>query len=189
MLVQEILAFFARLRAPLESVHWSAPWFALALVSYLVEHFGYLWGPKLALVFPKSAPLFKQRVRGLWAAIVAALFAAGTTGDAKNAILGLLSGLFVPALLVAREELRTKGAPPAALVLLAPVLLDCGGKVPPPKLPPTDEPAYQVCLRQVNELANQEADQLCPPDEVQWLECEHRPAIMDRLRENQEACR
>lgn len=56
----------------------------------------------------------------------------------------------------------------------------------PPKMP-ADEPAYQTCTKLAFKNSDAEADRLCP---LTWDEdCEHRPAIMARLKAAQEACR
>ncbi len=77
-----------------------------------------------------------------------------------------------------------------AAIALASVLEACGLlPAEPPPLPPPDEPAYQVCMSDARKRADAEADRLCPPDEVQWLECEHRPTIKAKQAADQEACR
>lgn len=61
----------------------------------------------------------------------------------------------------------------------------------PPKVPvpPPSEPAYQRCLRVVKAASHREANDLCPPGEVQWLECEHRAGVVRRLEQSQAECR
>lgn len=56
-------------------------------------------------------------------------------------------------------------------------------------VPPPSEPSYQECMRAVKRASHAEANALCPPGAVQWLECEHRQGIVDRLTKNQAACR
>jgi hypothetical protein len=77
----------------------------------------------------------------------------------------------------------------AAAFAVALVLAGCGGRPPVPPLPPSDEAAYQACMRAAYQRADEEGDRLCPPDKVQWLECEHHAAIEAQQKTDQEACR
>lgn len=110
---------WASVRAPLESIHWLAPWVALSIVAYLVELAIDKWGVKwLAGRLPRTARLLERSIDGLWSTILAAAWAAGTTGEAEFAVYGALAGAVFPVLRRAREELA-RPAGPAVILLLA----------------------------------------------------------------------
>ncbi|HSC87431.1 MAG TPA: hypothetical protein VLC09_09190 [Polyangiaceae bacterium] len=190
----------------LTNIHPLLPWGLLTLSTWLLVYSVRRWLPSLWLpltLWPNPEGPASVVVQGLPSVIFAAAFAGVTTGEPINTVLGAVAGALAPlwhhalrwlpgpyqgalhaaatqaAKRVAAWEKAKKAGGASLLVLL---VLGCS-----PKLPP-DEPAYQACQARVASDWRQRRRELCPPAEVQWLECSHRVALMAELEAEQEAC-
>lgn len=100
-----------QIKAWLDDIHWMAPWVVLALASFaaevvllkLKEH------KPFAERFPRTAGALPS-VRGLWATIIGAAWAAGTTGDPEDAVYGAVSGAILPLVIKFKKEFLALGA-------------------------------------------------------------------------------
>ena len=178
--------------------------FALWGAFYIVRtFFPALWLPLTK--WPSEDNAISHIVQGFPSMIMGAIVGGGTTFELKWTLLGALGGVLAPVWhhlvklspVAYQGALRdaanrwVKAARNSGLMLLVLLLWGCTKQLPP------DEPIYQTCQAAALAISTAESAKLCPvPEGAEgkerrdaWDLCEHRAAIMDRLKTNQEACR
>jgi len=134
--MKDYAKFWSQLRAPLLELGEWGPVVFLIVTFTAMSFVNYRWIlPFLRRVLPVEADAWKAQLKGLWAAVFAAVFAASTTPAAlENTLIALFAG----ASIVALRNIKSWGPRLAAymraqlliLLLLALSLTGCGARPP-----------------------------------------------------------